>query len=159
MMQEYVVSMTFTFDSSTPFFMAAGGPGELRSFSSGPAKLKVLVVDDEATITDTLVEILRAEGFEAAGASTGDSAVELARTFEPDVVVSDVVIPGMNGIEAGIRIRDFRPECKVILFSGQAATLDLLKKAREGGHDFEILAKPIRPELLISTIRRRAYGD
>lgn len=117
-------------------------------------KTRVLVVDDESTIADTLVEILESEGFHAAAASTGDSAIALARDFEPDVVISDVVIPGMNGIEAGIRIRDILPECKIILFSGQAATVDLLKKAREQGHDFEILAKPIRPEALISMVRR-----
>ncbi|HWG57996.1 MAG TPA: response regulator [Candidatus Acidoferrales bacterium] len=154
MMPAYSGDVLFLPDSPKPF--RAGGARDAgdSGLSGGPKKIKVMVVDDESTIADTLVEILAAEGFEAKAASTGHAAIELARDFEPDVVISDVVIPGMNGIEAGIKIRDILPECKVILFSGQAATVDLLKRAREEGQDFEILAKPIRPEVLISMIRR-----
>ena len=65
----------------------------------------------------------------------------------------DVILSGLNGIETGIKIREIAPSCKIILFSGQAATLDLLEKARGQGHRFEMLAKPIRPEQLISIIR------
>ena len=116
-------------------------------------KVRVVVIDDEAVIAETVVEILKQEGFEATAASTGSSAIELARTWLPDVVLSDVIMPGLNGIETGIKIREIVTSCKVILFSGQAATVDLLEKAREQGHRFEILAKPIRPEQLVSVIR------
>lgn len=68
-------------------------------------------------------------------------------------MISDVVIPGRNGVETGIRVRELLPQCRVILFSGQAATADLLKEAR-GGHEFQILAKPVRPQTLLSIIRR-----
>ena len=135
-----------------PFYF--DGAGEDRHSTARPQKVKVMVVDDESTIAHTLVEILSDEGFEVTAALTGDSAVELAGTFKPDIVLSDVVIPGMNGVEAGIKIRALLPKCRVILFSGQAATVDLLKQARNQGHEFEILAKPIRPEALISVIRR-----
>ena len=54
-------------------------------------------------------------------------------------------MPDMNGIEAAIHIRGFLPACKVLLFSGQAATADLLENARARGHEFEILAKPVHP--------------
>ena len=116
-------------------------------------RVKIIVVDDEPQIADTLVEILSGEGFEAVTASTGNEAIELAQTFRPDIVISDVVMPGLDGVEASIRIRDLLPECRVILFSGQADTVDLLKKARDRGHEFEIVAKPIKPETLLSIIR------
>lgn len=140
-----------------PFYFD-GAADDRHSFAR-PRKVKVMVVDDESTIAHTLVEILSDEGFEVTAALTGDSAVELAGTFKPDIVLSDVVIPGMNGVEAGIKIRALLPKCRVILFSGQAATVDLLRQARNQGHEFEILAKPIRPEALISIIRRADTGS
>ena len=127
-----------------------------REGSDRSRKIKVIVIDDEPVIADTVVEILNGEGFEAMAVSTGASAVELAKAFDPDVVLSDVIMPGLNGIETGIQIRKVAPQCRVILFSGQAATVDLLEKARQEGHRFDILAKPIRPEQLISVIRERS---
>jgi len=116
-------------------------------------KVRVLVLDDEAVIAETVVEILRQEGFEARSVPNGSAAIELALTWQPHVVLSDVVMPGINGIDTGIQIRQIIPECKIILFSGQAATVDMVERAREQGHKFDILAKPIRPEQLVSIIR------
>lgn len=127
-----------------------------RNSSGESEKLKVLIVDDELTIADTLVEILNGEGYEAVAAATGDSALASARSFLPDIVISDVVMPGINGVELGIRIRRDLPECRVILFSGQTETSDLLGEARNRGHEFEIIAKPIRPQALLAMIRFRA---
>jgi CheY-like chemotaxis protein len=115
--------------------------------------LRIIVIDDEELIADTVVEILKVEGFEATAVSSGSSAIELAKTWMPDIVLSDVIMPGVNGIDAGIKILEIVPGCKIILFSGQAATVDLLEKARGQGHHFEILAKPIKPEQLVSVIR------
>jgi DNA-binding response OmpR family regulator len=126
---------------------------EEREGIDGARKIRVIVIDDEPVIADTVVEILNGEGFDAMAVSTGTSAIELARAFDPDVVLSDVIVPGLNGIESGIRIREIAPNYRVILFSGQAATVDLLEEARQQGHRFDILAKPIRPEQLISVIR------
>lgn len=119
---------------------------------SGARKVKIVVIDDETLIAETVVEILREEGFDAVAVPTGASAIELARDWRPEIILSDVIMPGLNGIETGIKIRELVPGCKVILFSGQAATVDLLEKARQRGHGFEILAKPIRPERLIAVI-------
>ncbi len=116
-------------------------------------KIRVIVIDDEALIAETVAEILKQEGFDAVAVSNGLSAIELAEKWSPDVVLSDVIMPGLNGIETGIGIREVAPECKVILFSGQAATVDLLEVAREHGERFDILAKPVRPEQLIAVIR------
>jgi len=131
-----------------------GGPGSKKYEAADEAKnIRIIVVDDEVLIAETVVEILNSEGFEATAVSDGASAIELAKTLHPDVVLSDVIMPGLNGIETGIRIREIVPDCRLILFSGQAATVDLLAQARQQGHRFDILAKPIKPEQLIAVIR------
>ena len=116
-------------------------------------KPKVLVVDDERVIADTLAIILNQHGFEASAVYTGTGAVERAKTVHPDLIISDVIMPDMNGIEAANNIRNFLPRCKILLFSGQAATADLLESARAQGHEFEILAKPVHPQDLLSKLR------
>lgn len=116
-------------------------------------KPKVLVVDDERVIADTLAIILNQHGFEASAVYTGTGAVERARNVHPDLIISDVIMPDMNGIEAAISIRGFLPTCKILLFSGQAATADLLESARAQGHEFEILAKPVHPKDLLAKLQ------
>ncbi|HEX8924751.1 MAG TPA: response regulator [Terriglobales bacterium] len=116
-------------------------------------KPRVLVVDDERVIADTLAIILNQHGFEATAVYTGTGAVERARSEQPDLIISDVIMPDMNGIEAAINIRSFLPTCKILLFSGQASTADLLERARAQGHQFEILAKPVHPQDLLAKLR------
>ena len=116
-------------------------------------KPRVLVVDDEQVIADTLAKILELNGYDASAVYTGTAAVESARALQPDLVISDVIMPDMNGIEAAISIRGFLPTCKILLFSGQAATADLLENARSHGHEFEILAKPVHPSDLLAKLR------
>jgi len=118
-----------------------------------PGKPRVLVVDDERVIADTLATILNQNGFEASAVYTGTAAVDHARDSRPDLVISDVIMHDMNGIEAAIRIREMLPGCKILLFSGQAATADLLEKARAEGHQFEILAKPVHPQDLLAKLK------
>lgn len=118
-----------------------------------PSKPRVLVVDDERVIADTLATILNQNGFDASAVYTGTAAVDSARSSHPDLVISDVIMQDMNGIEAAIRIRQMLPACKILLFSGQAATADLLEKARAQGHQFEILAKPVHPQDLLAKLK------
>ena len=96
-------------------------------------KPKVLVADDERVIADTLAIILNQSGFEATAVYNGEKAVEAARTLKPDMLISDVIMTDMNGIDAAITIRTMLPKCKILLFSGQAATADLLDRARVSG--------------------------
>jgi CheY-like chemotaxis protein len=114
---------------------------------------KVLVVDDEHVIADTLAMILNQSGFEARAVYSGEKALEMASTFAPDMLITDVIMADLNGIDAAIRIRALLPQIKVLLFSGQAATADLLEKARAQGYEFEILAKPVHPQDLLSKLR------
>jgi len=116
-------------------------------------KHKVLVVDDERVIADTLVIILRRSGFDAVAAYSGEQSLEVAGEFRPDMIISDVIMSDMNGIDTAIQIRSLLPDCKVLLFSGQAATADLLERARAQGYEFEILAKPVHPQDLLARLR------
>jgi CheY-like chemotaxis protein len=86
---------------------------------------KVLVVDDERVIADTLAMILNQSGFEARAIYSGEGALELVPIFAPDMLISDVIMADLNGIDAAIRIKELQPGIKVLLFSGQAATADL----------------------------------
>ena len=145
--------MSSYFGDSKGVPLGAGEPKRTRKRIDGGRKIKVVVVDDESVIAETVVEILNQEGFEAIAAANGSIAIELAKTYRADIVLSDVIMPGLNGIEIGIKIRELVPDCRIVLFSGQAATVDLLEEAREQGHSFDILPKPIKPEQLISVIR------
>lgn len=113
---------------------------------------RMLVVDDERSIADTLAAILRNAGYEVTAAYDGLSALSRCESFHPDLVITDVVMPGMTGIEMAILIKQRYPACKVLLFSGQATTADLLEKARQSGYDFELLAKPIHPTDLLAKL-------
>ena len=73
--------------------------------------------------------------------------------IRPDLLISDVVMPQLSGIDLAIRVKEQCPACKVLLFSGQAQTADLLEVARIQGHDFELLAKPIHPADLLARIK------
>jgi len=117
------------------------------------ARPRVLVADDERVIADTLAMILNQSGFEAQAVYSGENAVDLAPTFKPEMLISDVIMGGLSGIDAAIRIRSLLPQVKVLLFSGQAATSDLLTEARAQGYEFEILAKPVHPQDLVARLR------
>jgi len=117
------------------------------------AKPRVLVVDDEHVIADTLAIILNQSGYDASAVYSGEDAVQMARQQSLDLIITDVGMPDMNGIEAAIVIRGILPQCKILLFSGLAATTDLLEDARRRGYEFEILAKPIHPQDLLAKIR------
>jgi DNA-binding response OmpR family regulator len=118
-------------------------------------KLKVLVADDEQIIANTLAIILNRAGFDARAVYSGEKLVEMAQSFEPDVLISDVVISGITGIEAAIEVLAKLPSCKILLFSGQAATVNLLERARVEGQTFEIITKPIHPNELVARLASR----
>ena len=113
----------------------------------------ILVADDEKRIADTLALILTSKGYTAQIAYDGASALAMCRGRVPDLVLSDVVMPGMNGIELAIAVRQEFPACQILLFSGQAATTMILEDAARQGYDFEILAKPVHPEELLARVK------
>jgi DNA-binding NtrC family response regulator len=120
--------------------------------SENDYKPRVLIVDDEKNIADSLVMVFKIKGIEAIAAYSAESAVEAVESFEPDIVLSDVIMGKMTGVDLAIYLSRARPEVKVILFSGQGATGGLLTEGSKKGHEFHLLAKPIHPEKLIEEL-------
>ena len=113
-------------------------------------------MDDEALIADTIVQILNRNGFIAEAAYSGARAIELAKLHCPELVLSDVMMPHVDGVEAAIQIREACPDTRIVLFSGQAATVEILARAREENASIIGLSgpKPIHPTQLIKHLRR-----
>lgn len=120
--------------------------------SESDYKPRIMVVDDERNIADTLAMVFKIKGHESLAAYNAESALQAIETFEPDIVLSDVIMGKMTGVDLAIYLSKARPDCKVILFSGQAATADLLAEANRKGHEFRLLAKPIHPEKLLEDL-------
>ncbi len=122
-----------------------------RSSLTGHQIPRVLVVDDEQVIADTLTAILTQSGYDTRAAYSGVAAIEMARLFQPDVLLTDVVMPDINGVEVAIKVREMLPACKVLLHSAHATTSHLLAMARN--QEFELLAKPLQPAELRARLR------
>jgi CheY-like chemotaxis protein len=122
------------------------------------SRLRVLVADDDRVIANTLSQILRMSGYETETVNSGEDAVAAAAIRCPDVLISDVVMGGISGIEAAARILEMIPACLVILISGQASTANFFANARHAGPEFEILLKPVHPGVLLERIAILANG-
>lgn len=118
----------------------------------------VLVVDDEQIIADTRAAIFRSWGYAALTAYDAESALEIAKVIPPELLVSDVLLARMNGVDLAIAIKKSVPDCKVILFSGQPGTIDMLAAAQISGHDFPLLDKPLHPAQLFTYLSRIDFG-
>lgn len=119
------------------------------SYSPGS---RVFVVDDEHLIASSLAAILRMNGFSAKSFTCAREALDAARLQPPDLLISDVMMPDISGIDLAILLSAQCPNCKVLLFSGQATTADLLQAARDKGYDFRLLSKPVHPTDLLSEV-------
>ncbi|MEO6982804.1 MAG: response regulator, partial [Edaphobacter sp.] len=108
-------------------------PGDGAVLLSAPTRHVVLVVDDEKVIADTLSMILSKSGYAVLTAYDGATALDLASAIPPELLITDVVMPGMTGVELAIEMTRMTPDCKVLMFSGQAITRDLLLKTRNEG--------------------------
>ncbi len=117
-----------------------------------PDKCHVLVVDDEPLIADTLAEILSNNGYRAAVAYSSADAMERARRHRPDVVITDFLMPDVDGIDLALAIREFMPACRVLVFSGHITSSELIFRMRRRGCNFEILSKPIPPAELLERL-------
>jgi DNA-binding NtrC family response regulator len=116
---------------------------------TSPYRPVVLVVDDESIIADTVAEILSRNGYAATTAYDGEDALEMALISPPELLITDVVLPGMSGIELALAVRHIFPDCKVLLISGQASTAGLMTHAQRAGHSFTLLQKPMHPNDLL----------
>lgn len=114
---------------------------------------RILVVDDEKNLADSLAAILQLKNYQVQVAYDGLQGFDTALSFQPDLILSDVVMPNRNGVEMAIMVRQNMPDTKILLISGQAVTVGILEEARRQGYDFECMAKPIHPIELLEKIR------
>jgi CheY-like chemotaxis protein len=114
---------------------------------------RILVVDDEKLIADTIAEILEGAGYHVAVAYDGWSALEIAARFQPEYLLSDVLMPRMNGVDLAIAIQKIYPAARVLLLSGQAGISEILLSGQKQGFEFELVAKPIHPLKLIERLK------
>jgi DNA-binding NtrC family response regulator len=125
---------------------------------SAPYRPGVLVVDDESTIADTLTEILSRSGYAAVAAYDGESALETALLMPPEMLITDVALPGMSGVDLAIAVRRIFPECKVLLFSGHAGRFEIVDAASRKGYQFPLISKPVHPGDLLDRIAGSLKG-
>ena len=114
---------------------------------------KVLVVDDEDSIARTLTLILKQNGFCATSAVDGESAVRIATEWHPDILLSDIVMPGLNGYDAALQIRAVLPHCRVVLISGHFLSADQVRADARDESGFEFLPKPVHPSVLLAALQ------
>jgi DNA-binding NtrC family response regulator len=119
---------------------------------------RIFVVDDEPVIASSLAAILQMNGFSARFFTCPLEALAAARSESPDLIISDVAMPDISGIDLAIQMRAQHPNCKILLFSGQAGTSDLLESARARGYDFRLLQKPIHPTEFLFEIGQLSTG-
>lgn len=131
------------------------GPYQALLQPQSPLRPLVLVVDDEPVITDTLSAILNGVGFAALTACDAISALETALLIPPQVLITDLAMPGMDGLELGVAVSRAVPDCEVILFSGHASICDVSTRMRAMACDFPTLLKPVHPADMIDCICER----
>lgn len=118
---------------------------------------RVLVVD-ERTIADSLVAICRLRGFDAVSLFSGEEVVEEALARPPAFLMTDISMQGMNGIEAAIQVARACPGCRILLVSGHPESGGFLEKARNDGHGFEVLTKPVHPTKIFEWLAGKQPG-
>ena len=115
---------------------------------------RVLIVDDERSILDTLQILLRGKGFEVAAAQSGREALERLDEFSPDVILSDIRMPGVSGLDLLAAVRERDPEVPVILMTAQASLQSAVQAVNQGA--FYYLQKPFSNDELVAICRRAA---
>ena len=113
-------------------------------------RVRALVVDDESALVRVVAEYLEREGFEVVTAADGVAALALTRGTEPDVVVLDVRMPGIDGIEVCRQLRTFS-DAYVIMLTARVDEIDTLVGLSVGADDY--LTKPFSPRVLVARIR------
>lgn len=110
-------------------------------------KLRILIVDDETSVRTLLSEVLQGQGYEVVVASSGEEAVELARKSPFEIVITDVRMPGISGVEVIQHVKNINSECCVIVITGYASVESAVEAIRRGAYDY--ITKPFN----IATMR------
>ena len=128
---------------------AARGHDHLTRADGSP--IRALVVDDEPALGELLTTVLRYEGWQVEAALTGHAAIRAARTLEPDVIVLDVMLPDLGGIEVLRRIRVTHPHVPVLFLTAKDAVEDRIAGLTAGGDDY--VTKPFSLEEVVARLR------
>ena len=120
-------------------------------------QVRIFVVDDQPSIASTLADILRLSGFDAVWFTNPAEALAAAKSDCPNLVISDIDMPLLSGIELAIQLKEMHLDCDVLLMTGHPGYLDLLDRAEKLGHHFRVLEKPIILQKLITEIRNRDW--
>jgi CheY-like chemotaxis protein len=123
--------------------------------SQGEVKPLLMILDDDNAVRHTWTIIFRQQGYKVVPVDRGEAAIDAARDEAPDLLLADIHLPDMSGIEAARRVRQIAPACHVLLISGDSDSSEALDAARAQGVTFEVLPKPISPTDLIKRIADR----
>lgn len=124
-----------------------------KTSSTRPDPPRVYVVDDEWDIAETLAAILARNGFHAQAFHSPNRALVRALDQPPDILLTDVMMPDLSGLDLAIALRRAGLPCRILLFSGQPEAASLVLDARHRGYDFELLDKPLHPLQLLLRLR------
>lgn len=124
--------------------------GDLRR-SDEDRQPVILVVHDEVLVADCMAMLLARAGFTTRTAYDGSQALELAFELQPELLVSDIGIRGLDGIQLATAIVNAIPGCKVLLFSNQISE-ERVARARADGYDFPWIAKPVHPAEMLRRV-------
>jgi DNA-binding response OmpR family regulator len=143
--------------------LSNSAPSRPRNFSTVPImdvpaadggadRPVVLVVNKEPDIADAVSEILSHHGYAAITAYDGEDALETALLIPPQLVIADIGLPGISGIEVATVLKKELPDCKVLLLYGQQDHSDKLASAKSAGHKFQLVGKPVHPIDLLAHV-------
>src|ERR1700709_1399564 len=113
---------------------------------------RILVVDDDTALAEMIGIVLRTEGFDPVFCADGGAAVEAFHASNPDLVLLDLMLPGMDGIEVATRIRE-ESGTPIIMLTAKSDTADVVKGLESGADDY--MVKPFNPKELVARIRTR----
>lgn len=128
----------------------SGAAASEQAGGESSARLRALVVDDEPPLVKLLSSYLERAGFDVFSAADGERAIELARELAPDVIVLDLMLPGIDGIEACRRIRAFS-DAYIVMLTARAEEIDKIVGLSTGADDY--LTKPFSPGELVARVR------
>jgi two-component system OmpR family response regulator len=132
----------------------------MSSTLNGGSTRRILVVDDEPSIVDAVATALRYEGFEVDEAASGRAALSVVQRHEPDLIVLDWMLPDLDGIEVGRRLREQGFRCAVLFLTAKDATENKVEALRAGGDDY--VTKPFSLAELVARVQailRRTAGE
>src|ERR1700749_424589 len=113
---------------------------------------RILVVDDDASLAEMLTIVLRGEGFDTAVVGDGTRALAAVRELRPDVVLLDLMLPGMNGIDVCRAIRT-ESGVPIVMLTAKTDTVDIVLGLESGADDYVV--KPFKPKELVARVRAR----